>query len=202
MKITARERRLLLILGISLAVWLVVFNWTGDDAPVGPVETVDAGSVAAAQLRLDKTRALAARLPAASEDLKRAEATLATAEKRLLVADTGAQASAQLLTIFRRIARSQGDSIIMRSADLGNFSLAGEYAELAMNISLECQIESLINLLADLTTQPEFISWRDLKIGSTDAKTKRLNVVFTLLARCPKRLAPKSNTTANAGGYR
>lgn len=202
MKISARERRLLLILGVSLAVWLLVFTWTGDDAPVGPVEIVDAGSVAAAQLRLDKTRSLAARLPSLSEDLKRAETTLATTEKRLLVADTGAQASAQLLTIFRRIARSQGDAVIMRSADLGSFSLAGEYAELAMIVNLDCQIESLINLLADLTTQPEFISWRDLKIGSTDAKTKRLNVVFTLLARCPKRLAPKGAATASAGGYR
>jgi hypothetical protein len=201
MKISARERRLLLILGISFAVWLVIFNWTGNEEVVGPVEVVDAGSVAAAQLRLDKTRAMAARLPAVSEDLKRAEATLAGVEKRLLAADTPAQASAQLLNIFRRLARSQGDAVIMRSADLGTFSAAGEYAELAMIMNLDCQIESLVNLLADLTTQPELISWRDLKVGSADSKTKRLNVVITLLARCPKRLAPKTGT-ASAGGYR
>lgn len=202
MKVSPRERRLLLLLGLSFALWLVFYNLPAEEEAVGPVQVVDAASLSAAQLRLDKTRALAARLPALREDLKRAEATLAGVEKRLVVADTPAQASAQLLTIFRRLARSQGDAMIMRSADLGTFSAAGEYAELAMIVSLDCQIESLINLLTSLTAQPELISWRDLKVGSTDAKTKRLNVVFTLLARCPKRLAPKAANTASAGGYR
>jgi hypothetical protein len=202
MRLSDRERRLVTVLGISFAVWLVIFNWGGEDAPVGPVPSSDPASIEAAQLRLDRTRALAARLPAASEDLKRAEQTLAVWEKRLIVAETPAQATAQLLTIFRRLARSQGDAIVLRSADLGTLSAAGEYAEIAMNIALDCRIESLVNLLADLTAQPELIAWRDLKIASSDPKSKRLNVVFVLLARSPKRLAPKASTaTANLGAY-
>jgi hypothetical protein len=79
----------------------------------------------------------------------------------------------------------------LRATDIGQVIAAEDYAEVVLNVSVECQIEGLLNLLADITAQPELLSWRDLRIASTDAKTKRLSVNFYLMARAPKRLAPK-----------
>ena len=96
-----------------------------------------------------------------------------------------------LLQIFRRVARLQGPSLDIRSSDLGTVQPSNGYSEIAMNINVECQIEGLLNLLTDIASQPEFLSWRDLRVSSTDNKQKRIVVSLTLLALAPAKLIPR-----------
>jgi hypothetical protein len=52
-----------------------------------------------------------------------------------------------------------------------------------------CRIEQLINLIADLSAQPELLATRDLQIRSGDAKQKTLNVRVTVAGLIPRSLA-------------
>jgi Tfp pilus assembly protein PilO len=202
MNVSGREKRLLLALAAMVVLWIVFQFVPEEDAAPAVVPVAGAGapagSVEAAQKKLSLARTQAARLPGLEEELKKHEAALASLEKRLLTGDTGPQASANLTNAVRRLVRAQGDGVNLRNTDLGSIRPAGEYAEVAININVDCRIEGLLNLLADLTAQPELIAWRDLRIVSADQKTKRLNAQFTVAARGSKKLLPPAS--ARPGG--
>jgi uncharacterized membrane-anchored protein YhcB (DUF1043 family) len=194
MKLTDRDRRLIPILVIGLIGLLAAQFWPQQDV-VAPVQNTSR-ELELARKQLDRYRAVAATLPKRSQDKKKADALLAATEKRLIQAETSAQAQAQLLQIFRRVVRAQNYSMDFRSSDIGRVRPEGDYAAIMLSINFECQIETLVNLLADLSAQPELLSWDDIHVIASDPRQKRISVSLTLLGFGPKKLLPKGNPQA------
>lgn len=188
MNITERERRLLIALVPVLLITLFVYYWTEPSTSAAPVVADTAAAIDIAQARLDRVRAVAATVPPLRDLKQKTGAELAQWEKRLVQADTPAQAQAQLLQIFRRVARQQGPTLEIRGSDLGTVQPSNAYAEIALNVNIDCQVENLLNLLTDIASQPELLSWRDLRVTSQDNKQKRIMVSLTLLALAPAKL--------------
>jgi hypothetical protein len=175
-----RERKLLIALVPALLITAFVYFWTEPSAGAAPIVDT-AAAIEVAKLRLDRARAVAAVLPSRQDTQKKLGASLASAEKRFIVADTPAQSQAQLNQIFRRIARAQGPAVEVRSIDIGTIQPSNEYAEILLNVNFDCQVEGLVNLLTDLSSQPEALGWRDLRISIADSKQKRLAVSMTFI---------------------
>lgn len=196
-KLSERERRLVIGLIPALIITAAVYFWTEPSSSVAPIIDHTA-AIEAARIRLDKSRAIAATLPNRQDARKATDASLAVWEKRLIQADTPAQAQALLNQIFRRIARVQGPAVEIRGTDIGTVQPSGSYSEIALNVNFDCRIEGLANLLTDIASQPEFLSWRDLRISSPDSKQKRITVSMTFVGLAPEKLltAPKG---ANRG---
>jgi hypothetical protein len=189
--LSERERKLVLALVPTLLICGFVYFWT-EPAEGEPALVMDtAAAIDTARLRLDKLRATAAQIPAMQESRKVLDTNLAGWEKRLITADTPAQAQAQLNQIFRRVARLQGPAVEVRNVDIGAVLPAQYYSEIRLGVVFDCQVEGLVNLLTELSGQPEFLSWRDLRVVSQDSKQKRINVSFTLVGLAPLKLAPK-----------
>ncbi len=191
--LSERERKLLIALVPALLVTAFVFFWTEPSAGAPPVVDT-AAAIEVAKLRLDRARATSALLPSRQDARKLLEASLASAEKRFIIADTPAQAQAQLNQIFRRIARAQGPAVEIRGMDIGSIQPVNAYAEILLSVNFDCQVEGLVNLLTDLSTQPEALGWRDLRVSATDSKQKRLNVTLTFIGLTQPKPAPKQGT--------
>lgn len=190
MKISLRDRRALLLLGVALIVVLAVelLVRERDAAPVA----ASADSVSAAAKRLARLRQVAGTLPAREQALKDASQGLAEREKRIIQADTLPQAQARLMEIARKLAAVQNPPVEIRSVELGQTRLLGDdYAELLMPFSFECRVEQLVNLLADISTQPELVAVSGLRVSAARPKEKTLNVRLTLAGVAPRRLAPE-----------
>lgn len=186
-----RERKLVMALIPTLLITAIVYYMTEPSATVAPVVDTSA-AIESARVRLERARIIAAQLPSRQDTKKALDASLANWEKRLITADTPAQAQAQLNQIFRRIARVQGPTVDIRSIDIGTVQPLDGYAEIVLNIAFDCQVEGLVNLLTDVASQPEFLSWRDIRISSPDSKQKRITVSMTLLGIAPAKLLPKT----------
>lgn len=185
-----RERKLVLSLIPALIVTAIVYFYTESSPSAAP--TMDsAAAIEVAKVRLDRARGVAATLPALQDSRKSLDAGLAVWNKRLITADTPAQAQAQLNQTFRRIARLQGPAVEIRNMDLGSVHAANAFTEILVSVSFDCQVEGLVNLLTDLSAQPEFLTWRDLRVVSPDSKQKRINVSMVLVAIGPAKLAPR-----------
>lgn len=188
MTLQDRDKRALLILagvvGIG-GIWWVAAS--GDaKAPVSP------DSVPLAEKRLDALRKTAATVPGKQAVLKQVSAELAKKEKGLIQADTAPQAQAQLLQVLRQVAHAQQPPLEIRQYELGQPKPFGDsYGEVSVAISLDCQIDQLVNFMADLTAQPELIATSDLHVGSAHAKQKTMPVRLQVSALVPRKLAPK-----------
>ena len=190
--LSERERKLLIALIPALIFTAVVYFWTEPSAGAAP-EVDTSAAIEVAKQRLDRARATAALWPSRQDARKQLYAGLAAAEKRHISADTAAQVQAQLNQIFRRVARAQGPNVEIRGIDIGTIQPVSSYAEILLNVSFDCQVEGLVNLLTDLSSQPEALGWRDLRIASSDSKLKRLTVSMTFIgltaAKLPARPA-------------
>lgn len=178
MTITDRDRRALVILGGAVALILAIYFW-----PEPKIETIGAApsNVEQAAARLQRVRQEAAQFPLREEMRAKAAAELANLEKGLIPADTIPQAQAQMLQVVRRVARSQSPPLELKSADFGTARSVGEhYAELIETLTIECQIEQLINFMADLSSQPELLAVDELHIAATNNKQKSINVRMTV----------------------
>lgn len=190
MKIQPREKRALLLLGGAASVWMVLWALLpgrGDSAAAAPVLPVPQ-----AEQRLARLRQLAAGVTGKEELLKQVTAELAERDKGVIQADTGAQALAQLLGVVRRAAQAQTPPLDIKTAELGQVTrLAEDYGEIQLAVTFECRIEELLNLLADLTRQPEIVATRELRIGAASAKDKTLGVRLAVAGVVPRRLVPE-----------
>ena len=189
MKMTQRDRRALVLLGIAVVLVLMFRAATADTASstkvVVPVQSVDA-----AELRLRRARQSLARVPGKEEVLKQAAAELAAREKGLIVADTVNQAQAQVLEVVRKLAKNAG--VDVRGTEFSQPRSFGDaYGEVAVSVSGECQIEQLVNLLADLANQPQLLATSDLRIAAANPKQKTVTVRMTVSGIVPKRLVPE-----------
>ncbi len=119
-------------------------------------------------------------------------AELATREKGVIQADTLAQAQAQLVQIVRRLTSAQTPPIEVRSVEIGQARPLGEqYGEIWVPMSFECRIEQLVNLLADMTAQPELIATSELRVSAANQTDKTINVRLIISGVVPRKLVPE-----------
>ncbi|MEN6607931.1 MAG: GspMb/PilO family protein, partial [Bryobacteraceae bacterium] len=155
MTLQTRDKRALAILAAAALVFLI-WNYFLTRETETPAVT-GAGSIPMAERRLTRLREIAAKLPARQAILKTVKTDLAAREKGLIQAETAAQAQAQVLQIFRRLANSQ--SVEIRAVEMGKVQPLGDaYGEVLVPITFECRIEQLLNVLADISSQPEMIT--------------------------------------------
>jgi len=190
MTLSERDRRALLFLGCAVIGTLLYVVIT-DTAPAGE-NAAPKDLIATAEKRLDRVRQLAAEVPSREELHKQMAAQLEQREKKLLQADTPAQAQAQLRQIVARITSRQQPAVDIKASEFGQVKLLGsEYGEVPVSVMIECGMDQLLNIVAELTAQPEMIAVNELRIYSANHKTKTANVRLTVSAAVPKRLAPE-----------
>jgi hypothetical protein len=190
MTLQQRDKRALLLLGVAAVVAAVVQFWPAGNGGAKIIAPPD--EVAAAEKRLERMRQLAATVPGKEEVLKKVAAELAAREKGLIQADTAAQAQAQLLQILRRVGKAQPQPVDVRGNEMGPVRSFGDaYGEVTVTVSMDCRIEQLVNLLADITAQPELIATHEIRIGAAQGREKVVPVRLTVSGLVPKKLVPQ-----------
>lgn len=190
MTMRTRDRRALAFLGVSLILGLIYDLLPSSTAPAVVVPSAD--TAAFAEKRLAKLRDTAATVPAREEILGKVSAELSTREKQLIVADTAAQAQAQLIQIIRRVTSQEIPPIEIKSTELpGVRPFADAYGEADVTVQIDCGIDQLINLIAALAAQPEMVSTSDVRVTSNNAKDKTVAVRLTVAAIVPRKLVPE-----------
>jgi hypothetical protein len=183
-----RDRRALAILAVAGLLSAAIYFW-----PTGPsveVVSADATSPAAAEARLRKLREVIATIPGKRLFAEGIHAQLVEREKGIIVADTAAQAQAQLMQLVTRVARAEQIDITQR--DLGPIQQFGkDYGQLQVTVSFGCQIEQLVNLLANLASQPELIATHELQVRAGDLQKKTVAVRLTVSGIAPRKLVPE-----------
>lgn len=191
MNMTDRDRRALRLLGVAVILALVFYGitWFLDR----PQDTVSMqASVPRAQLDLQRVRRLVGGLPAREETHKKVAGALALREKGIIRAETAPQAQAQLVQIVRRLLNAQQPPIAFRTTELAAPKrLTPDYGEVTAKISMDCGIEQVVNLLADLGNQPELITIRELTFGQANPKQKTVPVTVTVGAIVDPKLVPE-----------
>ena len=118
-------------------------------------------------------------------------------EKRLLQADTAAQAQAQVRQIVSRVARGQNPPVDIRASEFGAVKPLGtEYGEVPVTVTIECGIEQLLNIIAEMSSQPEMVAVNELRVYASNAKQKTTTVRLTVSAAVAKRLVPERKGAA------
>jgi hypothetical protein len=187
MTLQKRDKNALMILAVAVMLILIMrFGFNGG----GATKVVSASdSIGAAERRLAHARQLASSVPGKQENLKRVSAELAQREKGLIQAATAPQAQAQVLEIVRRLAKSQ--ALEIKTGEIGQVRPLGvAYGEVVVPMSFDCRIEQLVNLLADLTAQPEILASSEIRISTISAKDKTLSVRLTVSGVVPRALVP------------
>jgi hypothetical protein len=181
------DRRTLLVLAAGVSLVLVLrFVVMADKRP----EVVAAAdSVPLAVQRLAKLRETVATVPGKDKISKQAAAELATREKGMILADTAAQAQAQLLEIIRRTGKDEG--IDVRGAEeMKVRPLADDYGEVVVAVSFTCRIEQFVNFMTDLANRPELLATSDIRVAASNPKEKTVLVRLGLSGVVPRKLAP------------
>ncbi len=180
------RRALYLLVGGLAAILILrmVYSRGGSSGVVAAEE-----SVATAEERLDRVRQMASLVPGRETLLKEAKAELQDREKGLLTAPTAEQAKAQLLDIIHRVAAS--NQIDARGLEQANVKpLGNDYAEVTVGIAFTCQIDQLVNFLAQMANQPEILATNEINISGGNDKTKKILVRLSLSGLAPKALVP------------
>lgn len=190
MRIEPRHRRLLAFFVVSMLLALMVRFWPASSSV--PVVAASTGSVPQAEARLARLRDIAATVPVKEELLKKVSADLASREKGLIVADTLAQAQAQLIQIVRTLGRAETPPVEIRTTEgFGVHPLGDVYGEASVSMHIECRIDQLINLLSALASQRELVSTSDLRITAANPKEKTVGVRLTVSGIVPRKLVPE-----------
>lgn len=187
MTLSPVQRRLLAFAVVSLLLGVVVRLWPEDSTPTAAPTSE---TVAIDEQRLARLREIAATVPAKEEILKKAEAELADREKGLIVADTAAQAQAQLIQIVRTLGSAESPAVDIRTEAFGLRPLGDSYGEASASVQIECRIDQLINMLAALAARSELVSTSDLRVAPTNSKEKTVSVRLTVSGVVPRKLIP------------
>jgi Tfp pilus assembly protein PilO len=157
---------------------------------------VDAADTAPqAEKRLDKLRQMAATVPAKEEILRQAQGELASRESGLLKGDTKDQAQAQLIELVQAVAKANGIEThsVERTTDA---VIDNDYGEVGVDVSFNCGIEQLVNLLAALADQPQILATSNVRVtGGTDKK-KIIQVRLGVSGIVPRKLLPQKKATS------
>ena len=188
MTISQRDRRAIGLLAVVLVITAIYLAFS--DESTEPV-AASTGSIPLAEKRLARLRQVAATAPAKQKNLAALSAEVAAREKGLIQAETPQQAQAQLLQILRRLCRAQAPPLEIRATEIGAIQPLGEdYGEALVSASFESRIEQLVQLLADLTAQPELLAASELRVSAGDQRQKLLVVRLTISGLVPKSLVP------------
>ncbi len=188
MKLSERDRRALMILLAALVIGAIYWTATSPSETVEVVAATD--SIPAAEKRLTRLRQLAALVPGREQSLEEAANELTQREKSIIRAETAAQAQAQLQQILRRVTKAQ--SLDLKGIEMGQARPFGEhYGEVLVSLSFDARIEQLVNLLADITAQPELIATNELRIMAAGGKDKSIPVRLTVSGVVPRALVPE-----------
>jgi hypothetical protein len=137
-------------------------------------------------------REVAASVPLKEEALKKASSDLAEREKGLIQAATAAQAQAQIVQILRRLAAAEAPPIDIRATELGGITPLGDaYGSANVAVQMECRVDQLVNYLTDISALPELISTNEIRVTSTNAKEKTIQVRLTVAGVVPRKLVPE-----------
>jgi hypothetical protein len=190
MTLGPRDRRALIALGVAVALSAGVYLWYPSGSATAAAPAVD--SIPVAEKRLAKLQQVAASAPGKQKTLDQVMAELRRREKGLLDAETAAQAQALLLQMLRRLSRSQAPPLEIRSVEIGPvYPLGADYGEALVSVSFDCRVEQMVNLLADLTAQPELLATHEIRVNAGDPKQKTLGVRLTVSGAVAKRLVPE-----------
>ena len=184
----ALDRRTLLILAAGVSLVLVLrFVVMADKRP----EVVAAfDSAPLAEQRLAKLRETVATVPGKEKIAKQAAAELATREKGIILAETAAQAQAQLLELIRRAGKDEG--IDVRGAEeMRVRPLADDYGEVVVAVSFTCRIEQFVNFMTTLANRPELIATSEIRMSASNPKEKTVLVRLGLSGVVPRKLVPE-----------
>ena len=187
MTLTTRDRRALALLGLGLVTVLVLRYGVFGERQGAVVVASD--TIPLAEKRLARLSQVAAAVPAKQSLALKISAEAASREKGMIQAPTAQQAQAHLLETIRRLAKVE--HIDVRGGDFPELRpLGSEYGEAAVSVNFECHIEDLVNFLADLTKESELLATDEVRVASTNPKTKMLSVRLTLAGVVPRGLVP------------
>ena len=188
------DRRTMLILAAGVLLVLVLRFAVMPDKRPEVVAAFD--SVPLAEKRLAKLRETVATVPGKEKIAKQAAAELAAREKGMILADTAAQAQAQLLEIIRRVGKDEG--IDVRGAEeMKVRPLAEDYGEVVVAVSFICRIEQFVNFMTDLANRPELIATSDIRVATANPKEKTVSVRLGLSGVVPRKLVPQKKGPAS-----
>ena len=182
------DRRSIIMLALGVALVIVVrFVVLADKQPAAvPVSD----SIPLAEQRLARLREIVATVPGKQKAAQQAAAELAVREKGMILADTAAQAQAQLLEIIRRTGKDEG--IDVRGAEeMKVRPLADDYGEVVVAVSFICRIDQLVNFMAALANRPELLATSDIRVSTSNAKEKTVSVRLGLSGVVPRKLVPE-----------
>ena len=199
MNLRPRDRRALAWLAVSALLGLVIHFWPANDSTAAVVAPVG-DPVTSAETRLARLRETAATVPAKEAVFKKVSAELATREKGIISADTGAQAQAQVIQIIRRLGAAETPPIEIRSTELTPVRPFGDYGEASVAVQIECRIDQLVNLLAALQAEPQLVATSDLRVLSSNAKEKTVAVRLAVSGVVPRRLAGEKPEASKKAG--
>jgi hypothetical protein len=186
-KISPRERNLLVVWAVCVAVFLAIYFWPERD-------TTTVNAVAPTQQlekRLVRLRRQAAGEPDRKEALKRLQAELAKQEKGLIRADTAAQAQAQMVQIVRKVAAAQTPAVVLNDTEFGEPHHVGNYGEVVMTIATDCGIEQIVNFLVDLSNLQDLVAVTSVQLGQANGKKKVIPMRLTFTGMVPGKLVPE-----------
>ena len=194
--LSERERRLLIIAGIAVPA-ILIYYFASSSSSSTPGVSAPTDTPEMAEKRLSGLRQKAATVPGKEVVLKQVSAELSRREKGLIQADTAPQAQAQLLQIVRRVAKAQTPPVEIGQVELSEpHAYAGAYGEVSLTISMQCRVEQLVNMISDLSAQPELVATTDLRIGAAHEKLKTMPVRLVISALVPRRLVPEKKGLA------
>jgi len=191
MTLDPRLRNWLAPLALVPVVAIVIHLWPESSAAaVAPA----AENIAVSERRLEKLRESAAAAPKQEQNLKGVETELAEREKGLIVADTAAQAQAQLIQIVRELGHAESPVVEIRNTEgFGIRPFGDAYGEASVSVQIECRVDQLVNILAGLASRKELVSTSDLRVVATNTKEKTLNVHLTVAGVVPRKLIPQKD---------
>lgn len=199
MTLQPRDRRALALLFVSALLWFIVDRLWTTDSTAGVVVAVG-NPVTLAETRLAKLREAAATVSSKEEILKQVSADLAPREKGMIATETAAQAQARLLQIVRGIGAAENPPVEIRGTELNAIRPLGDtYGEASVTVQIDCRMDQLVNVMAAVQSQPEWIATHDLRILSANAKEKTVSARLTVSGVVPRRLAPEKPKTGGPG---
>lgn len=197
MTLAPRDRRALTLLGAALAIYAVVALVPEDSA----VATAAPMTPAEAQTRLASLRRVAAGLGERQKVRDEVNARLEAREKGLIAAETMAQAQAQMLQAVRKVLSMQSPPVSFRASEFGQPRPVGDhYALTTVTFTLECGIEQIVNLLADLGNQDELMAAQDMSFSPATNPQKNVPLRLTVGALVPRALLDAEEAKNKQGG--
>jgi len=195
-QLSQRDRRALIVLGVSLVVAAGLYFFLPGQSGTVSVTAPSQSQFNAllAQQRLGRMREIAATVPARQATAKQTASDLADRERGIIQADTAPQAEAALIEIARRVGSQE--QIDLRGGDFGAPKIAGDYGLVYATVTFNCQVEQLVNFLADLSRIPELVVPSEERIAAINSKDKMMNVRMVLAGVVAKKIVPEKKGLA------